>query len=370
MTWFALAALAPALAAASSISGTVTAEGGGPIQGVEVCATPEPESFETACSETNAAGQYALGGLPAWAYRLRFSGERNNLKYVSEWHDDARYYWEMDLFHLGAPQDATVNAQLAEGGSIVGTLTDESTGQPVVGMRACARDEQGMEPRCSLSDTNGDYLLNGLPSGTYNVEYRGENRVNYLHEFYEDAEEWAQAADVVVTVPATTPGIDAELTAGAQIFGHVSDVVTGVSMADVFVCAYEEPGEFQRCDWTGSAGNYGLRGLPAASYLVAFQPENYPFGILAHQWWQGASSMAEATSIAIAPPETRTGIDGQVRKPFYPPPETEGGTVTPPPPIARKPRPRKCKKGFRRKLVKGKKRCVRKHKRPHHRRHR
>jgi hypothetical protein len=34
----------------------------------------------------------------------------------------------------------------------------------------------------------------------------------------------------------------------------------------------------------------------------------------------------------------------------------------------RKPRPRKCKKGFHRKLVKGKKRCVRKHKKHQRRR--
>jgi hypothetical protein len=369
VAWATLAALVPALASAGSISGTVTAEGGGPIQGVEVCATPEPESFETACAETNAAGQYLLGSLPGWLYRLRFSGERNNLKYVSEWHEDARYYWELDLVQLGVSEDRAVNAQLAEGGSIAGTLTDEVTKQPIAGIRACAIDQQGMEPRCSLSDANGDYLLNGLPSGTYSVEYRAENRVNYLHEFYEDAETWAQATDVSVTVGATATGIDAELAQGAQIFGHVSDVVRGGPVEDVFVCAFEEePGEYQECDWTDSAGNYGLRGLPAATYLVAFEPDYYPFGILAQQWWQGAATAEEADPIVIAPPETRTGIDGQVERPFYPPPEAGGGAVTPPPPIVRKPRPRKCKKGFHRKLVKGKKRCVRKHKKHQRRR--
>ncbi len=367
IVWVALAALAPALASAGSISGTVTAEGGGPIQGVEVCATPEPEAFETACAETNAAGQYAVGNLPGWNYRLRFSGERNNLKYVSEWHENARYYWEMDLIHLDVLQDATIDAQLAEGGSIAGTLTDEVTKQPVAGIRACAIDEQGMEPRCALSDANGDYVLNGVPSGTYSVEYRGENRVNYLREFYEDAETWAEATDVLVTVPATTPDIDAELAAGGEILGNVTDPDTGAPARGVFVCAEEQdPGEYQECDWTDPAGNYGLRGLPAGTYLVAFNLEYYPWGVGAEQWWQGADTAAEATPIVITPPATHTGIDGQATSPFWPQepkdPNAGGGVVTPPPPPVARPKPKPCKKGFHRKKVKGKKRCVRKHK--------
>ncbi|MDQ3725695.1 MAG: carboxypeptidase-like regulatory domain-containing protein [Actinomycetota bacterium] len=372
---FALAALVPALAAAGSISGTVTAEGGGPIQGVEVCATPSPEAFETACAETNASGQYSLPNLPESNYRVRFSGERNNLKYVTEAYDNAKF-WKGDLFHLAALQNATLDAELEEGGSISGTTTDEESGEPIADVFACARESEGFEIRCARSNANGEYVLNGLPSDVYTVVYESFNQVNnYLKEFYEDAATWAAATEITVTAPATTAGIDAELTKGAEILGTVRDVKTGAPLEGILVCALEpEPGEYQDCDWSGPAGAYAIRGLPADTYLVAFQLEYGPFGVTADQWWQGASSAEEATPIAIAPPESRTGIDGYVTSPYWtPPPEPEGGAtdpgVTPPPPpvVAKKPLP-KCKKGFHRKWVKGKKRCVRKHKAHRHKR--
>lgn len=360
---FALAAAAPALAAAATVSGTVSDEvTHAGIAGVDACFDPRPETFDQKCDETDSAGRYEVGGLPAGTYVVRFSAERSNLKYVSEYFDDAQDFLEMDYFTLGAG-DATIDAGLAEGGAIAGTITDEGTAMPVAGIRACALDSQGFWPRCVDSDANGDYLLNGVPSGVYSVEYEGGNRVNYLRELYEDADTWATATDVPVTAPATTAGIDAELARGAEIIGTVSDVRTGAPAFDVMVCAIEPgPYGYQACDWTDSAGGYAIRSLPASTYLVAFQLEYLPSGLWADQWWQGAATAAEADPIAIAPPETRTGIDGQVTSPYWPQDlAAGGGTVNPPPLLLSHPKPKsKCKKGFHRKLIKGKRRCVRK----------
>jgi hypothetical protein len=321
-TWLTLAALVPALAAASSISGTVTAEGGGPLQGVEVCPRPQPYTFETTCVETGPAGTYKLDGLPEGNYLVYFSTERNNLRYVSEFYDNERYNWEADLFPLGPSENATLDVALAEGGSISGTVTDEETEGPIAGIWACAIDAQGIPARCDLSDANGDYLLNGLPTGTYSVEYEGGNRVNYLREFYEDAATWAAATDVNVTAPATTSGIDGKLSPGGEILGRVSDVKTGAPLAAVMVCASQpEPAEYEACERTDAAGDYAIRSLPAGTYLVEFGIE-FSFVRTVGQWWNGASSVAEADPIVITPPETRSGIDGQL----------ESSMVTPPPP--------------------------------------
>jgi hypothetical protein len=369
--WFTLAAITPALAAAATVSGTVSDEvTHAGIADVDACFRPEPETFETECDETDPTGHYEVGGLPKGSYVVRFSADRNNLQYVSEYFDDAQDYFEMDLFNLGAG-DATISAELAEGGAIAGTISDETTGLPASGVRACAMDSQGFWPRCDDSDANGDYFLNGVPSGIYKVEYEGGNRVNYLHEFYEDAAARAAATDVAVTAPTTTSDIDAELTPGAEILGHVTDIRTGAPAADIMVCALEpEPGEYQACDWTDSAGGYAMRSLPAGTYLVAFELEYFPWGVGADQWWRGAATAAEADSIAIAPPETRTGIDGQVTSPYWPQGlDPAGGIVIPrPPPSGSKPRPKKCKKGFHRKVVHGKRRCVRKQRRRQQRR--
>ncbi len=320
--------------------------------------------MKPACVETGPGGQYKYDGLPGGNYIVRFSAERANLKYVSEFYDDKPYNWEADLFNLGPAEDKALNVELAEGGSIGGTVTDENTGLPIAGIRACAIDHEGIPTRCSDTGPNGEYQLNGLPSGEYDVEYEGGNRVNYLREFYEDAETWAAATDVTVAAPALTPGIDAELAPGAQILGHVSAIGTGAPLADEMVCAEEQPpGEYQACDWTDSAGDYAIRSIPAGTYVVAFGLEYLPFGRTAGQWWQGASTRADATPIVIAPPETRAGIDGQLPAKYQPPgPEPLKVTLLPGPP---NPKPLHCKKGFHKKFVKGKRRCVKVHKKHH-----
>lgn len=361
----AVAMVLPAAASASAISGTVTAPGGGPIQGVEVCPTPKPYTFETGCVETGPTGQYKYDGLPGGGYTIYFSAERANLKYVSEFYNNRPYSWEADLFSLGPAEDKALNVELAEGGSIGGVVTDENTDQPIAGIRACAIDHEGIPSRCSDTGPSGEYQLNGLRSGVYDVEYEGGNRVNYLREFYEDAETWAEATDVTIAAPALTSGIDAKLAPGAQILGHVSTVGTGAPLSNEMVCAEEQaPGEYEACDWTDSAGNYAIRSIPAGTYFVAFGLEYLPFGRIAGQWWQGAATRTAATPIAIAPPETRAGIDGQLPA-KYQPPRSEPLQVTLLP-APQTPKPLHCRKGFRKKFVKGKRRCVKVHKRHRH----
>jgi hypothetical protein len=93
-------------------------------------------TFEADCVDTDASGHYQLT-LPGADYRVYFSAFRNNLRYVSEWYDNARYYSEADLFHLGASENANLDVALVEGGSIGGTVTDESTEGPMT--RLCSR---------------------------------------------------------------------------------------------------------------------------------------------------------------------------------------------------------------------------------------
>jgi Carboxypeptidase regulatory-like domain len=375
----AVAVLAPGSSVAATITGTVSGEDThAGLGGVEVCPTPQPYTFEIDCAVTDVNGHYSFTALPPGQYLLSFSAWVNNLPYVSEQYDDKPGMQSGDPFTLGSPDEVRqLDVELARGGSISGSLTDEGTGQPIAGMAACARDDSDLYERCAKSDGSGNYQVNGLPSGEYSVYFENWNQVNYLREFYEDVETWAQATSVTVAAPDTTSGVDAKLAKGAQIFGHVSQAGTGLPLPDTFVCAEQQsPGEYQECDLTDPEGNYALIGLPAGSYLVAFELDYLPFGPVAGQWWQGAATAEEATPIVIAPPETRTGIDGVVDRPIWGlPPEKEPTTTTSPavPPVTTNvaPRPNKCRKGFHRKLVKGQKRCVRKHRhhRTHHRHH-
>jgi hypothetical protein len=387
----AMAVLVPGSALAATISGTVSDEvthvG---IAGVEVCPTPQPYTFEVDCVETDSNGVYSLDELPAAQYMLSFSAWSNNLPYVSEFYDNKPNNLNADLVSLSSGEERQLDVELAQGGSIAGMLSDQDSGEPVANMAACAWDDTDTYERCAKSDSAGYYQINGLPSGEYSVEYEGWNQANYLREFYEDQETWAQATRVTVAAPGITSGIDAELAKGAEILGHVGDVESGAPLYDVMVCAaLAEAPHTGGCDSTDLSGNYAIRGLPVGTYLVAFGTFVGPFTSEAGQWWDGAASMEEADPITIAPPESRTGIDGAL--PYWygsPPPGSEPVPIVgeetnppplPPPPLQVQKLPSighsllpKCRPGFHRKLVKGKRRCVRKprHHRARHRHHR
>lgn len=359
-------AATPAAAVAGSISGTVSAEDGGtPIGEVEVCPQREPYTVETDCTVTDGSGNYSLSGLPEGSYMLYFSANPANLKYISEFYDNERYPWDSDLVSIAWNQNLTgLDVQLAEGGSISGVVSEEGSGNPIAGIRACARDSQGLGDRCSSSGPTGEYRINGLRSDEYSVEFEAGNRANYLREFYKDAETWAAAEKLEVKAPNLVSDIDDTLAPGAQILGHVSDVSSGRPAFDVMVCAEALVGEVEDCDWTDAAGDYALRSLPAAAYIVGFGIEYLPFGRWAQQWWQGAALKTEASPIELAPPESRGGIDGQAKSPYGEWQQDALATSTPPAILpATKVRRPKCRKGFHRKQVRGSSHCVRKHRR-------
>jgi carboxypeptidase family protein len=360
-----LLAIVPAAAMAASISGHVTAEGGGPIAGAEVCPTPEPYSFERECVTTAADGFYLIDGLPPTSYYLRFSTPSRALNYVTEWYDESQTYPGDLIAVAGAGEAITgVDAELEPGGVIKGTATDALSGDPAGGVWVWIYGSAyGLGFR---AEPDGTFEANDIPTGEYTLYFDGESEVNYLGRYYEDSDNFGSATPVSVVAGSVVDGIEQSLYPGAQILGHVSNVKTGADFSGSRVCIVQ--GDRERCDTTDLDGNYAIRSIPSGSYLLEFGVDWLPLtGRVVSQYWEEASTEGEADPITIAPPQTLTGIDAQIVDRYEWTPEEDGDT-TPPPAASTpnalndNPKPaRKCKKGFHRKLVKGKKRCVRKH---------
>jgi hypothetical protein len=350
--------------ASATVSGTVTAAAtADPLADVQVCAYPvEPEGFFESCDFTDSGGGYLLD-LGAGQYRIEFRGQP--LGYVREYFDDKLRWSEANLVTVGVTPVTGVDAALAVGGRIEGEVVARATGEPTMAsVYANSISTEGLGG-FTETDVNGEYVLDGLPPAEYRIEFAPHDQ-SLLTQYY-DRTAFAFFANLVAVTPGgVQSGVDAELETGGRIEGTVRLAADNSALPGVRVCA--EPsgiGGELHCVFSGDGGAYAIEHLPPSVYKVWFEPESESG--LAVQYWDHKPEWNDADGIEVQGELTTSGIDGYLAPP--PPPQPQASL----PPIAplkssTAQKPKKCKKGFRRKLVKGKRRCVRKGAHHHHRR--
>lgn len=373
---------APAIASAGTIEGTVTndALSHSAVPGTEVCARTEPLIVEGLCTNADGSGHYSFTGLVSGNYRITFAppaGQNLTVQY----YEDAEKFSDADLVSVAEGETVSgIDAELHEGGMIAGTATEAGTGNAIAGLPVCA-DSFELSGRCDWTDAGGNYEIIGLSEDSnYRVEFNFytpfQDVLNYLTQYYQGSEDHNDWDSVEVTVGNTTPGIDAVMKPGAQIVGRVLEVGTSAPLPKIEVCALDTAEtplaeEFEQCTFTDATGHYAIRSLRAGTFIVVFSRElNLDSDGFFPQWFDGASSAAQATPITISPPQTRTGVDARLLStldPWHRSPRVVVSLVETTP---GKSGPIKCKKGFRRKKVKGKVRCVKVHKKRNKHRHR
>ncbi|WP_408897190.1 carboxypeptidase regulatory-like domain-containing protein [Nocardioides sp. R1-1] len=209
------------LAKNGHITGTVTADAGGtPLAGIQVFAldakTAGGETEWTpvgGVTLTDAQGHYALPAAPG-THRVGFRQPCTGAecRYLTEYYDDAATPEEGNDVTVTGPSTTTpgVDAALAEGSLVSGTLTDR-TDQPVAGAKVTVYAEQGgtwTELTTSTSDDQGRYAAL-VPDGSYRVGFSSPNGT-FTDEFYDDS--WTLAgADTVVVDGADETDVDATL---------------------------------------------------------------------------------------------------------------------------------------------------------------
>ena len=216
-----LAVSAPAYAAAGGVvSGTVTAEdelnAGSylPIAGVEVTFFPLHGSGDAAAvAVTDGAGQYSVSSLETGTYRVRFSGENivANEPHRSVWYGGFALEAASSVLDLGPAAVPNVDAQLALGGSITGTISfaDATPGQaaaaaflwnPTIG----EFERFGWR---AFTDPDGDYSLDGLPPGDYLLKFGDVYDETLISTLYWDAEDYIwDSTPVTIVNQETVPG--------------------------------------------------------------------------------------------------------------------------------------------------------------------
>jgi hypothetical protein len=196
----------------AQISGKVTdAVTQEPLSGVEVCAYAR-NSEAHKCTSTVSSGEYTVPGLTADSYTVEFSAV--NLDYVTQFYNDQTSY--VNAQPVTAQAGVTtpeINAKLVPGGSIAGRVIDATTQAPIEGAFVCAFEGEAEPSGCAPTNSNGEYVIAGLPSGNgYKVEFDAfEPSTEYRQQFYNDKSSLAEAQPVAVTASHTTSGINAAL---------------------------------------------------------------------------------------------------------------------------------------------------------------
>jgi hypothetical protein len=271
-----------ALQAGGQISGRVTASAThAPVASIDVCAEDEPAKYGN-CSPTNTNGEYTIPKLPSGSYTVEFSSDYGESGYMTQYFNGKSSLGQAEEVGVTAGTTvAGINAELQstnEGGEIKGVVTNASAAR-LPGIEVCAYDttEETFFDNCTETNSNGEYTFSGLPEGSFEVWFSGDNcqttpctEQDYMFQYYNDAATYGEATEVPVLANTTTPGIDAKMVEGGEIEGRVTSAASGEpSVADVEACA-DQSGTDEGCAETNSNGEYKIEGLPTGSYTVYF----------------------------------------------------------------------------------------------------
>ena len=212
-----------------------------------------------------------------------------------------------------APAGSSLNEDPSGGPGLVGEPAVRSIsgrvtgpgGAPVVDAEVDAYDEYGNPTGFyAYTDTNGDYLLEGLPAGSYLIATW--NNQGLVDEWYDDVVRPGNSEGVGATLVDLTAtnatGKDFQLALGRSIAGKVTRS-GGTPLAEVLVGVFDSEGEWlDALSATAGDGTYEVGGLPPGSYMVltmndkGYIDEWYD-NVVAQGNWDGAgATLVDVTS--------------------------------------------------------------------------
>lgn len=239
------------LTTAGAISGRVTNESLAGIANVQVIVSDATTGVWLANAMTDGSGNYTLGGMAAGNYKVFFDG--SSVGYGRQWYNSKADINSANPVTVFAETTTPgINGVLPVAGSITGKVTYLSAGLPGVSVTVYDATN-GIWITNTLTDASGNYIINGLPTGSYKLQYY---KNGYVGQWYSNKTSQATADQVAVTAPGTTPLPDVVMQLpNINGFVYFSDG-TPVSGATVTVVGYPS------LTATTADGSYTINGIP------------------------------------------------------------------------------------------------------------
>ena len=281
------------------VKGTVVSEATGePISGAKV-------TLRGCCDATQLtgpAGTYEIvvreSDVRVRDYLLWFT---DPLGYgIGEWHLNKPTAGSADPIALRPGTVTRVDAALALGGRISGTVTGED-GTPLAGVAGAVYAQNGTKVDDLRTEAGGRYTTPALAAGNYFVSFGEPYPGRIVQEFYDDAGALASATPISVTTGTTTSGIDLALARKASLVGQAFVGTTPLQWFDVQL--YTPGGTLVAQGGAAglSNGRYAIHGIDPGSYRVRFD-----FGTAGGvQWYDVKATRGEADPVVLGPDEER-----------------------------------------------------------------
>ena len=251
------------------ISGVVTAKvGKALLGGIDVCAESESTFFGN-CAYTNSKGEYTITGLHEGSFKVSFYAEDcetspcTTQNYVGQYYDGKSSYDEGTLVPvLANATTPAIDAEMEVGGRLEGRVLSAGTGEPAIADVDVCVFESSTYVGCAETEANGHYKIEGLPTGTYNVDFNAFAG-DYLGQAVEK---------VSVKAGETVNESDVKLAVGGQITGRVTGAPGHGAVEGAEVCAEVGGENVGFCGSTNVNGEYTISALTSNTYTVNFFP--------------------------------------------------------------------------------------------------
>ncbi len=292
---------------AGSISGTVFApDGVTPVQGLTIAMLDPGSGVWVVRDRTDPDGKYFIGGLRSGDYKIWAVGSSHG--YVDQYFDGVFDPELANAVRVTAPVETTdIDFVMSTGGTITGRLTDEATGNPIVGVDVVARTEQCCGGNRATTDHDGNYEITALGPGDHWV-LTSAFSLGFVDEYYNDSISFSGRTPVSVAFGQTTPDIDFALALGGSIAGAVFEPDGVTPLEGIWINAWSET----HSTWltssagTDSSGNYVLTGVPDGQHRVEFIDHS---GDYVDEIYNDKHRRSSADLVQVTGTQAVTGID-------------------------------------------------------------
>ena len=259
--------------------------------------------------QTDAAGNYVLGPMPAGAYLIRADPTLAQ-GYARAYFPDTPFITQATpVTVVSGKATEAVDFVLTKAGSISGTITAAGSGLPVGSIDLDIFDSSTNRLDVTAkSDVSGAYTLGPLRPGSYFLRAQPGPTQGRQLQYYAGRPDINGATAVVVQAGGNTPNIDFQLEPAGWIEGLVQNA-SGLPLAGVDLDVFESPAgtRLTKGGRTDAFGKYVVGPLPPGQYKLRCDPTaQQGFAI---EYYADKAARPSADAVTVTASSGTTGVN-------------------------------------------------------------